>query len=128
MVFCKQVNDMHGFQTTQSRSLEDEVSDRVLEDMRRCHPEAMRLCVNQLRNSKGQIRQYDGIIVANNCVKVVEVRPAGAAALFCYTGISDGGCYPHMSSIHAQTSSRDQCRDVASSPVSLWPGIQHNVA
>jgi hypothetical protein len=29
---------------------------------------------------------------------------------------------------HAQNSSRDQCLDVASSPVSLWPAIQHNVA
>jgi hypothetical protein len=36
-----------------------------------------------------------------------------------YTGISHGGCNPHMSSIHAQTSSRDQCQDVASSPVSV---------
>jgi hypothetical protein len=44
--------------------------------------------------------------------------------MLCYTGISHGCCYPHMlTSIHAQTSSRDQCLDVASSPVSLWPAI-----
>jgi hypothetical protein len=36
--------------------------------------------------------------------------------MLCYTGISHGGCYSHMSSITAQTSSRDQCLDVASSP------------
>jgi hypothetical protein len=48
--------------------------------------------------------------------------------MLCYTGISHGGCYPHMSSIHAQTSSCAQCLAVASSPVSLWPAIQHNVA
>jgi hypothetical protein len=56
-------------------------------------------------------------------------QAGGAPACYvtlCHTGISHGGCYPHMSSIHAQNSSR-QCLDVALSPVSLWPAIQQKL-
>ncbi|KAJ9527209.1 hypothetical protein V8C86DRAFT_2889529 [Haematococcus lacustris] len=70
----KRVSDAEGFQSTQSKSLEDEVVEKALADMMQHHPEAFRLCVDELKNKGGQSRQYDGIIVADNCVKVVEVK------------------------------------------------------
>lgn len=70
----KKVGDMEGFQSTQSKSLEDEVAERALADMRQKHPDASRLCKDVLKDKSGRTRQYDGIIVAENCVKVVEVK------------------------------------------------------
>jgi hypothetical protein len=46
----------------------------ALADMLEHHPEAVRLCVDELKNKRGQSRQFHGIIVADDCVKVVEVR------------------------------------------------------
>ncbi|KAL6745483.1 hypothetical protein V8C86DRAFT_2977667 [Haematococcus lacustris] len=72
--FDKRVADVEGYQSTQSRSLEDEVAERALADMLQQYPEAVRLCVSELKNEHGQYRQYDGIIVADDCVQVVEVK------------------------------------------------------
>jgi hypothetical protein len=76
MLCHQQVSDMEGFQSTQSKALEDEVAEKALADMLQHHPEAIRLCVDELKDKNGQSRQYGGIIVADNCVKVVEVRVA----------------------------------------------------
>ncbi|GFH31604.1 hypothetical protein HaLaN_30679 [Haematococcus lacustris] len=70
----KKVGDMEGFESAQSKSLKDEVAERALADMRQQYPDASRLCKDVLKDKSGQTRQYDGIIVAENCVKVVEPR------------------------------------------------------
>ncbi|KAJ9524872.1 hypothetical protein QJQ45_002989 [Haematococcus lacustris] len=68
------VGDMEGFQSTRFKSLEDEVAERALADMRQQYPDASRLCMDELKDKSGRTRQYDGIIVAEDCVKVVEVK------------------------------------------------------
>ena len=68
---------MEGLQSTQSKSVEDEVSEKVLADMRHHHPEAARLRVDKLKDKNSHQREFDGIIVADNCIKVVEVRGVG---------------------------------------------------
>ncbi|KAL6746639.1 hypothetical protein V8C86DRAFT_1473885 [Haematococcus lacustris] len=71
---AKPVSDMEGFQSTQFKTLEDEVAESALTDMLQYHPESLRLSVNEVKNKNGQSRYFDGIIVAANCVKVVEVK------------------------------------------------------
>ena len=64
-------------QSIQSKSLEDEVSEMVLADMRHHHPEAARLCVDTLKDKNGHEREFHGIIVAEDNIKVLEVRGVG---------------------------------------------------
>ncbi|KAJ9533976.1 hypothetical protein QJQ45_027072 [Haematococcus lacustris] len=89
----KPVSDMEWFQSTQFKTLEDEVAESALTDMLQYHPESLRLSVNEVKNKNGQSRYFDGIIVAANCVKVVE--SAWTASLHgrnCCTAHHDTWC------------------------------------
>lgn len=100
-----QVEQLENYRARQDKGLEDEVAEIALVDMRKDHPEAKRLFCGRsglLRNMKSS-REFDEIIVADNCILVVEVSgcDSGLSTVtcqFCCTEV----CTPllHTSSSH----------------------------
>jgi hypothetical protein len=63
---------------------------------------------------------HDGKLLVSGGHSAVSKELVHCYVVLCYTGISHGGCYPHMSSIHAQTSSHDQCLGVVVRQSVTW--------
>ena len=71
----QQVKDLEDFDPVIAQGLELEALEKSMEVMAQRYGSGVKpICVKQLRDHRGRTREYDAIVVAENCVQVTEVR------------------------------------------------------
>jgi hypothetical protein len=68
------MSTVEGFVLSPGRSLEESATKKVVELMRRQHPEAVAAEIRVISSADGQQREVDGVVIADGCAAIVEAK------------------------------------------------------
>ncbi|KIZ07006.1 hypothetical protein MNEG_0951 [Monoraphidium neglectum] len=70
----QRMSTVEGFVLSPGRSLEESATKKVVELMRRQHPEAVAAEIRVISSADGQQREVDGVVIADECAAIVEAK------------------------------------------------------